>query len=429
MAKFVSKVLQFSSKGLRRSFLSRLNGPPHRRTIAALFGDRHCCHVEAAQWLCTHRICRDCPISSDKHSFHTHSALFSSEDAQQKDVFTTENLIGAWFDEINTFGTVHIRNVPFDIHIQPLNPLDYPELNKTIVKLYYNSASRQPLVGYKLSEMGKLSNTKVCVEGGRLDVSCDVPQGVQLPLVCVITVPLKFDVDIEGSGSGSVTIRNLESDSVRVHLKHGDCHLTSLKTGNVTVQCDDGSIISSKQLLGSISLRCGSVGSIRGERLQGTSVDMQTEAGDVDVKTVYADRSSCRSQSGNLHVRDCHGDMTACTLSGNLTVDSLDGRFSADLGSGSADVYVTRQEGVDIRSQTGDITLRFSEDGSSSLDLDAPVIERDDSLPVQLNDQGKGCLKADTEHTVRASAPQGKICLKKQDWLSAIKLQFGNTTP
>ncbi|KAL8594706.1 hypothetical protein ACOMHN_051652 [Nucella lapillus] len=391
-----------------------------------------CRPAEDKQGHPTHRLqVNDSSIVSHRHSFHTCNPIFT-EVSQEGSSLTTENLIGAWFNEASPFGSVSVRGVPFDIYIQPLNPMENPELNKSIVKLFYQKAgsgSQQPLAGHKLSEMGKLVNTKVCAEGERLSVSCDMPQGVQLPLVCVITVPLKFDVDIEGSAGASVVVRGMESDRVRVHLKQGDCHLTNLKTGNVSVECDDGSITSSKQLLGTISLRCCSNGSIQADRLQGLSLSCVTEGGDIDVKTVYAEKSRCQSQSGSVHIRDCHGDMTVDTVGGNLTVDSLDGKLSADLAEGSADVYVTRQDEVRVHSHKGDVTVRFSEDGSCSLDLEATVIEQDESLTFELNDQGKGFLNSPTEHTVRALAPQGKISLKKQDWLSAIKLQFGNTTP
>ncbi|KAK7102419.1 protein FAM185A-like [Littorina saxatilis] len=350
------------------------------------------------------------------------------------DDLNTENLISAWFNEVKTFGTLHMHNVPFDVHIQPLNPVDYPDHNKSIVKVFYNGASshgtQESPVGRKLSELGKLCDMKVKAEddGGKVSVTCDVPSGVQLPLLCVIKVPVKFDVDFKGSHDGSVTIGSLDCGSIKVHMERGDCHLSSIRTTSITIECDEGNISSNKQLLGAIHLQCGKNGSITGERFQGGSIQCTTEAGDIDVKTIYAEKTTCSSHSGNVHVRDCHGDVTVKTSDGNLTVDSLDGKLSAELENGSADVFVTRQEGVTIATRQGDVMLRFAEDNSCSLDLEAKVIEKDESLKVVLDKQGKGFIKSETDTVVKASAPQGKISLRVQDWLSSIKLQFGNTT-
>jgi hypothetical protein len=63
------------------------------------------------------------------------------KDSSDPTAFSTEHLVEAWFIEVKPFGTVSIQNVPFDVIIQPLNPLDNTEANKGIVKLYYSGDS------------------------------------------------------------------------------------------------------------------------------------------------------------------------------------------------------------------------------------------------------------------------------------------------
>jgi hypothetical protein len=76
-----------------------------------------------------------------QHTDSGSSATTLHKDSSDSSAFSTEHLVEAWFNEVKPFGTVSIQNVPFDVIIQPLNPLDNTEANKGIVKLYYSGDS------------------------------------------------------------------------------------------------------------------------------------------------------------------------------------------------------------------------------------------------------------------------------------------------
>ncbi|KAK7490065.1 hypothetical protein BaRGS_00018765 [Batillaria attramentaria] len=138
--------------------------------------------------------------TSGKYQYHTSNARPSSNAASGPLNLGSDHLIESWFHEVKTFGSLTVNDVPFDVHIQPLNPMEYPIAHKSIVQMFYDvrqaPGGEGPLPGQKLSDMSKVYDLKVLVDdgGNNMDVKCDLPAGVQLPVVCVITVPLKFGV-------------------------------------------------------------------------------------------------------------------------------------------------------------------------------------------------------------------------------------------
>lgn len=373
--------------------------------------------------------------TKSKSQYHTSSARqVSTSNSTVGPDLSSENLIESWYHEVKTFGTLTVHEVPFEFYIQPLNPMEYPVMNKSIVQVFYDTrqvSGGGPLPGQKLGEMSKLYDLKVKVddEGEKMDVNCDLPAGVHLPLVCIISVPMKYVVNVKGKRGHNVIISGLESEKVKIHLEKGSCRLHGVKSGTVNIQCDDGSITCKQPLLGNITMQCRGNGSIEGDRFQGTTVDCCTAQGHIKVGMLYAERSRFISHTGDLQLGGCHGRMTAKSEGGNLTVDSLDGSLSVELGTGSADVCVARQEGVGIDTMKGDVILRFSPDYSCSLDLGAIKIEKDESLSVNLDAEGRGFLKYETDAKVKVAAPSGKISLKSQDWLASLKLQFTSSSP
>ena len=201
MAAFVCRVMQASATKLNASAVSqtRLN----RKGFFAFAGNsstamrnyRGLCRLNSSRTCSPLQLYRCFDIYGHKRQLvHTGRSLSVSGRANLGNL-RTENLIQAWFNEVTTYGTLCIHNVPFHVHIEPLNPVDYPDMNKSIVKTYYNAVNNgdeEHVPGHKLSEMIKLCDMRVAVEEERVEVRCDIPPGVELPLVCVISVPIKF---------------------------------------------------------------------------------------------------------------------------------------------------------------------------------------------------------------------------------------------
>ena len=201
MAKFVSKVWQQFGRRHVQMLCCRQttpHGESSSRTLLTAASSKNHSSVLHTELLAVRRSSSSgsntmMPSQRLLTSFHTDSTFFLSR--TNADKLTSENLIDAWFNEVKAFGTLCVHDFPFDIHVQPLNPVDYPDVKKSIVKVFYDAEdSKEPLESSKLSRLGNLCDMKVLVEeeGGRVEVTCDVPLGVELPLVCVISVPINF---------------------------------------------------------------------------------------------------------------------------------------------------------------------------------------------------------------------------------------------
>lgn len=114
------------------------------------------------------------------------------------DNLSHELFIEGWFQEVSPFGSLTIHDVPFDIYIQPLSLTEHPQMNKSIVKMFYDarcdSKGDEVISGRKLSELSRLCEMNVTVtnEGQQMNIACKLPPGVELPVVCIVFVPIKF---------------------------------------------------------------------------------------------------------------------------------------------------------------------------------------------------------------------------------------------
>ncbi|PVD25195.1 hypothetical protein C0Q70_15693 [Pomacea canaliculata] len=331
-----------------------------------------------------------------RHALSTRSrADFSSQiSGTAAEKLSSESLIEAWFSEVSPYGTLTVQNFPFKVHIHPLNLTDYPDMNKSIVKMYYDSecdsGNRENISGRKLSEIGKVyeMNVSVSEDGEKMHITCKQPPGVTLPVVCEMFLPMRFGITMVSDHD--ISISDMESDNITIHLLNGDCHLKHIKSGAVSVSCDKGNITTEGHLLGNIWLHCGRQGKIVGERFQGTTVLCKTEDGDVNIKMLYTEKSDFSSGSGDIILGGSHGNISAESKRGNLTVGSLDGSLHVNLENGSADVFVAKSENVFIDTKQGDVTLRLPERASYSLDLNALQVEKDDIFSRDTDQQGNG---------------------------------------
>lgn len=195
MAKFVSKVWrQFCGKHARTLFRRQttLDSKIWTRTLLTAVSNKSHGGVLRMKLPAAALMSSNGDTTSNRVLFHTDNTLFLPR--ANADNLTAENLIEAWFNEVKPFGTLCVHDFPFDVHVQPLNPVDYPDANKSLVKVFYDAEDKEPLEGSKLSKLGNLCDMKVLVEedGERVEVTCDIPSGVELPLVCVINVPINF---------------------------------------------------------------------------------------------------------------------------------------------------------------------------------------------------------------------------------------------
>ncbi len=176
-----------------------------------------------------------------------------------------------------------------------------------------------------------------------------------------ITVPERFDVDLETSG-GSIEVDDLEGE-VRAHTSGG-----SLAFGRIhgTIRADtSGGSIEVDECTGDVEVKTSGgsidVGDVDGElraRTSGGSIDVGRVRGEADVET----------SGGSIHIREVAGAVNARTSGGSVTAyisqqPERDCRLSSSGGSVTA--YLADGIGVEVeaRASGGRIKSDFRLDG------------------------------------------------------------------
>ena len=162
----------------------------------------------------------------------------------------------------------------------------------------------------------------------------------------LITVPRRFDVDLETSG-GSIEVDDL-AGRIRAATSGG-----SLKFGDV-----EGPV-RGRTSGGSITLR-GAVG----------DVDLETSGGSIRIGDVEGDVEA-HTAGGSVDVDQVRGEVDVSTSGGSIRVDGAAGSVDAETSGGSVAATVTEQPRHDCRLTTsgGSVTVYLAE--GIGVDLDA----------------------------------------------------------
>ncbi|XP_035826157.1 protein FAM185A [Aplysia californica] len=348
---------------------------------------------------------------------------------QNEKKYNTQTLLESWFYEVSPRGSME-ASLPFNTIIKPLPPQEYPNMNKVILQLHFDSKAGQEVpTAHQLSEICDLYDQNVTFDKDKanMNLSYDVTSGVVLPVVCHLQVPLQFSLSVTMLGDSDVTIERMESDAIVVNTDRGDCNLKSIKCGSASAFCRSGNITSKSNLLGNVLFHTGRSGSIRTDKLQGSSISCETEMGSMNVKSLYTGTATFRSDAGNVHLGHCHGQICMQAENSHFKIESLDGDLDVSLQSGSVDVHFSHHEKADIEITSGDVSLSFQEGASTDLNLDCAWVTVDENIDLHL---AKTSLPRHTEGFIgergksqtNVRTLSGSVHLKQLDWIQTTKL-------
>lgn len=182
---------------------------------------------------------------------------------------------------------------------------------------------------------------------GRLDRGGSWFGGMRSPRVRFrITVPRRFDVDLETSG-GSIEVDDLAGE-IRAETSGG-----SLAFGDVAGP------VRGRTSGGSITLR-GAVG----------DVDLETSGGSIRIGDVDGNVEA-HTSGGSVEVARVSGEVDVSTSGGSIRVDEVAGAVDAETSGGGVTATVTEQPRHDCRLTTsgGSVTVYLAE--GIGVDLDA----------------------------------------------------------
>lgn len=163
-----------------------------------------------------------------------------------------------------------------------------------------------------------------------------------------VTVPERFDVDLETSG-GSISVDDLEGE-VRARTSGG-----SLSFGQI-----DGPVYG-RTSGGSISLQ-GSRG----------NADISTSGGSIKIGDVDGEVTA-KTSGGSIQIARARGAVDAKTSGGSITVEEVMGAIQASTSGGSVTAYIGEQPAGDCRLTTsgGGVNVYLADDVAVDVDAKA----------------------------------------------------------
>ncbi|BFZ08370.1 hypothetical protein BsWGS_11409 [Bradybaena similaris] len=368
------------------------------------------------------------------HSHLVHDAGTTSKEYSEDSIHRPKNiesLIETWFYEVCPRGSLE-ASLPFRTEIRPLNPENYPYMNKVIIQLHFNAAEGAKIPStHQLSQISDLYELRVGFDEDKanMKISCDVISGVFVPITCTLLVPLQFDLKINMTEDSTLSVEKMESNAIIIDSEKGDCFLTNIKSGSVSALCRSGNITCKSKVLGNVYFHTGKSGSILADKLQGSNIFCETEMGSVVVKSLYADSAIFRSDAGNVLLGQCHGQIYMQAEKSHLKIESLEGDLDVGLQSGSVEVHLSKHNKADVEVTTGDISLSFPEGTSTDLNLDSRTVVVDENVDATFTYTGlphhkEGHIGEKGKALVNARTLSGTIYLKCLDWIHTTKLAF-----
>jgi len=124
------------------------------------------------------------------------SSIFSLKNQEQQEHVDTEvpdfgTLLESWYFDVQQYGRLKVKS-PMDIHIQPIDPQKYPEMNKVFINILHVGKEK-----LRISEMQKLMKQYVVnldVEEFNAGIVMMIDHKVnrQLETLCHIQIPLQY---------------------------------------------------------------------------------------------------------------------------------------------------------------------------------------------------------------------------------------------
>ncbi|XP_052780858.1 protein FAM185A-like [Mya arenaria] len=374
-----------------------------------------------------------CYVSTRKlRTFSAQRSIFKNQLRQEQiesEVPDLGTVLESWYFDVQKHGQLIVSS-PMDVHIRPIDPQKYPEMNKLFINVLYMGNDK-----IRLSELQNLTkqyivNLDVKEFNTGIDLKIDHKISRPLEMLCHIQVPIQYDVSVSCTNTGEACVEQMEGQNVHVKTHKGDCLLKNIKGFNINVETKEGNIVGRKVLQG--NLRLTSVdGSITADRVQGQVVECAGRHGNIQVKDVYADKSHFHTHHGNICLGSCHGNTQVTLDIGDLTVGSLDGNLSVKVGRGDSVVAMSREGNINMETGTGDVCVKVAESQKGKVSLTGTSI---DPGKVALNNMQ--IEKADNitsvtgtlanldsgKKEVKVKTGKGRISLEYYSWLASLNI-------
>ena len=169
-----------------------------------------------------------------------------------------------------------------------------------------------------------------------------------------ITVPQKFNVDLETSG-GNLDISDLEGDIIG-RTSGGNIRVGNVKNGSVNIRTSGGNLTLTGVENGNVHART-SGGNIRVGDVSG-DLTVKTSGGNITISRTSG-KVTAKTSGGNIKVEESGADLDVDTSGGNITIKTAGGNVRAETSGGNITIGQT-QGYVEAETSGGNIQVKGS---------------------------------------------------------------------
>jgi len=227
------------------------------------------------------------------------------------------------------------------------------------------------------------------------------------------------------------------------------CHLTSesgtitvsrLKTANLIIQTEGGSVVCRGAIQGSVSIITGEGSVVADKRFIGPTLDITTDQGDIKIASCYSDQSKFSTRWGNMVLRNLHNESyVAVYEEGKVIMQGVDGCTNVFMKKGELDIQVSHVCNESrLHVEEGDIKLKIALNQPVKVCVTGTRVETDKQFAQfgqveTKEDQYQhylGTIMPDQfSPTCQVVAEKGNVFVESQDWATSMGFKLPGGVP
>lgn len=371
-----------------------------------------------------HPLCLDLKSSEQSMSYHSTTEILGHKD---------QVLIHSQSLKVPSFGGSLWVTSPFHVSVKPIGTMDHPNLDMAFVKVYGPDKSLSEKVDITVAQEGH----KLSVAGSTTD------QTEANKITLMVEIPIVHNVNVITQGQASIRCKDLvESNFCHLTSENGSIQVSRLKTANLIIQSEGGSVVCRGAIQGSVSIVTGEGNVVADKRFIGPSLDITTDQGDITVASCYSDQSKFSTRWGNMNLRNVHNESyVAVYEEGKVTIQGLDGCTNVFMKKGDLDIQISHVGNESrIHAEEGDICLKLADNHPVKVCATGKEVLTDVNFAKFGTVETKedeyqhylGTIHPDQfSPTCQVVAENGQVKVEKQDWATSMgfKLPGGVSLP
>jgi len=214
--------------------------------------------------------------------------------------------------------------------------------------------------------------------------------------------------------SGKITMSKLTAEKINVTTTSGKLLLKELKADKLKFYANSG-IANIYSANADITGQVGS-GSVMLSAIKGEELEVKAGSGKIVLKEVYMKNATMKANSGKIDAENFWAETTIANVgSGKINIRDLRGSIKGNANSGSINISVSDNSGVDLKTGSGNIHVEFQEfELNSVFDIKTGSGDIVTNLPMRVEERKKHHLigkAGNGDHLIRLRTGSGRVVL------------------